>query len=600
MAQTTQTRERGRPLSEQQQQAPREAPRNNVPATTSRPAQQQQAAGGSTRGLSQAERGARAITNLEGVMARFGQDLDTWSRGLYEVGKSTSQVNFFREVLQTAVAEKPDLVFADRRTFFNSAKKCFLDGLLPDGRDAALVVYRTAIKVRDSEGLDTEIKIDAVQYMPMVGGIRRKMLESGLVTSAIAEAVYYNDHFVHVRGLDQTIEHRTPKMGEDRGKLIGAYSIIRLANGEVLLDSMDEKEILKSKAKSKAQGGMLWSEFPHEAFKKTVLRRLSKSAPVNPYLQQLVNREEEPADGEIDESGNMLSPSGPRYDYAAYTPLRSEPEPEPPVETKAKSAQAQQQEQPLDEVTFSIWDLDGVEQIFSDPFKAFDAASAVLQGAVAMGVQSVDGFWESNQDLLDALSLSGSENLSTELASRYADSRDKADAAERKRVADDQQRLKEKAAADQKARDDLHREAAAATAQGQPEQPAGYDERDPPPADGQDARQAQESGSGATTGASSETRTTAAPAAVVEDVRPSKKIAVPLGSDGKPDYRVFAIALLGPKIKATKGSVDLAWLLGDNTEAIEMCRRQGTLEKAHLETLEDTIRAQFAKLPADS
>lgn len=581
MAQTAPTRERGKPLS-QQQTAPREAPRNNVPATRGAP-QQQQAAGGSTRGMSQAQRGANAMQNFADVMARFVQELDAWSRGLYESGRSSAEVQFFKDVLQTAVSEKPELLYADRRTFYNSAKKCFLDGCLPDGRDAALVVYRTKVKVRDSEGIDVEASIDAVQYMPMVQGIRRKMLESGFVTYAFADAVYEKDNFRHVRGLHASIEHETPALGKDRGKLIGCYAIIKLSNGEVLLDSMGEKEVMAAKAQGRAgDSSLLWSKFPWEGYKKTVLRRLAKSAPVSPNIRRLVDREDEPFDGEVDESGKMRS-SAPRFDQPTYTIIPDEPEPEAPLPT------ANGRQQALDQVTFDVTDTDGEVHSFGDPFKAFDAAWNAILAAGDIGVAVLDGFWESNLDLLDALSVSGNDNLGTELAQRYADARDKADArqaaaVEAGRREQEAERLRLEEAAAEEAR-----------ANGQQEQGSG---------EGTGVAPEAEQGNG---GAS------VAPAADEKPFPgdlPSKgqqnpdqprdmpaPIPLPM-KNGKPDYRTFAMALIRPKIRAAKATFELALLLAANEAHLDKCKAPGTLDAADRETLLSDIKGAFEKLTA--
>ena len=52
-------------------------------------------------------------------------------------------VERFKKVLLVAVNMNPALVGADRRSFFNSALKAANDGLLPDGREGALVIYNT-------------------------------------------------------------------------------------------------------------------------------------------------------------------------------------------------------------------------------------------------------------------------------------------------------------------------------------------------------------------------------------------------------------------------------------------------------------------------
>src|SRR5258708_170291 len=75
----------------------------------------------------------------------------------------------FVRVILTGVNKNPSLLYADRASLFSSAMMAAADGLLCDGREAALVIFRT--KKKDAEG---ERWIEAVQYMPMVAGILKK------------------------------------------------------------------------------------------------------------------------------------------------------------------------------------------------------------------------------------------------------------------------------------------------------------------------------------------------------------------------------------------------------------------------------------------
>jgi len=69
---------------------------------------------------------------------------------------------FIRTTL-TAVQMNPDLLQADRRSLLGACMKAAQDGLLLDGREAAPVIFNT----KDGK---------KVQYMPMVGGILKKMI----------------------------------------------------------------------------------------------------------------------------------------------------------------------------------------------------------------------------------------------------------------------------------------------------------------------------------------------------------------------------------------------------------------------------------------
>ena len=76
-------------------------------------------------------------------------------------------VDRFQRVVLTAINTNPDLLSADRRSLFNAAVRAAQDGLMPDGREGALVIFK-----------DKNNKKNAV-WMPMVFGIIKKSRQSG-------------------------------------------------------------------------------------------------------------------------------------------------------------------------------------------------------------------------------------------------------------------------------------------------------------------------------------------------------------------------------------------------------------------------------------
>ena len=95
---------------------------------------------------------------------------------------------FIRTTL-TAVQMQPELLNADRRSLFGAVMKSAQDGLLPDGREAALVIFRSKGGAQ-------------VQYMPMIGGILKKLRNSGELASISAQVVFENDQFDYHLGDD--------------------------------------------------------------------------------------------------------------------------------------------------------------------------------------------------------------------------------------------------------------------------------------------------------------------------------------------------------------------------------------------------------------
>ena len=183
-------------------------------------------------------------------------------------------VERFMRVVMTAVQMNADLLNCDRRSFWNACMKAAQDGLLPDGRDGAIVQYK-----------------DQAQWMPMIGGIRKKVRNSGEIATWDVQAVYENDAFDFELGDDPFIRHK-PKLGE-RGKIIAVYSIAKLKGGEISRDVMSIEEVEKIRALSRSKNGP-WANptFYPEMAKKTVARRHSKVLPMSTDLDDLIRRDD--------------------------------------------------------------------------------------------------------------------------------------------------------------------------------------------------------------------------------------------------------------------------------------------------------------------
>lgn len=215
-------------------------------------------------------------------------------------------VERFKRVLLTALASSPALQRADRRTLFSSMMKCAQDGLLPDGREAALVIFNMKIK----EGKE-EKWIDGVQYMPMIQGIRKKVRNSNEIATWDVKAVYKQDKFIYEEGLNQTLQH-IPYLEGPAGPLVAVYSIARLKSGEVSIDVMPKWQVDKVRGVSKAKDNGPWVSHYDEMAKKTVARRHSKVLPMSTDLDDLIRRDDTLYDMEGASDREVKTGDGPR------------------------------------------------------------------------------------------------------------------------------------------------------------------------------------------------------------------------------------------------------------------------------------------------
>ena len=170
-------------------------------------------------------------------------------------------VDRFVRVTVTALMQTPELAEADRHTFLHSLIKCAQDGLLPDGREAALVIFG-----------------GKVQYLPMVGGIRQKVAEFGWTIRA--RVVFEHDEFHYEYGLDQTLIHRPPPPGTDRGNMVAAYAVASHRDGrkEFVVMTADQIEKVKAVAKTKS----VWNQWPEQMWEKSAAKQLAADLPLDP------------------------------------------------------------------------------------------------------------------------------------------------------------------------------------------------------------------------------------------------------------------------------------------------------------------------------
>ena len=188
--------------------------------------------------------------------------------------KSISPDRFTRCVI-TAIQANPGIVEGDKSSLYSSIVQAAQAGLNLDGKEAALVIFNTKHGDR---------WIKKVQFMPMVGGIIKRLGSAGITVDT--QVVYGNDTFEVEYGDNPRIVHKPPPFGQDRGTMIGAYAICKSRTGEVYREIMDGAQIEAVRSQSRAADSLMWTKFPSEAWRKTVLRRCAKRIPIMDEMAQ--------------------------------------------------------------------------------------------------------------------------------------------------------------------------------------------------------------------------------------------------------------------------------------------------------------------------
>lgn len=189
----------------------------------------------------------------------------------------------FQRVAATALARTPMLqecMESNPKAVLLALTDCAADGLMPNGKEAALVPFND----RKNNRID-------LTYIPMISGVLKRMRNSGEVTSISAEIVHENDVFEFIRGDEECLTHK-PNWQSDRGEPVAAYAIIRMASGEIYREVMAKAQIMAVKNASRAKGGPWSGPFELEMWRKTVLKRAAKYCPLSDErVQTMLDRD---------------------------------------------------------------------------------------------------------------------------------------------------------------------------------------------------------------------------------------------------------------------------------------------------------------------
>ncbi|WP_371433023.1 recombinase RecT [Novosphingobium sp.] len=221
----------------------------------------------------------------------------------------------FQRVVATAALQNPQLLECDRQSLLLASMKLAQDGLLPDGREAALVPFK--VNVKNGPGPKDWGSKWQVQPMPMVYGLRKKILQSGDVLSIETGVVYLADlesgHFLYEVGMEPPIRYRPnlllPIEDTTDDKIVAAYSIAKIKNEaggqpywsvEVMrraeIDKVRQASQTGATGKTTREGKAIppkgpWVDWFGEMARKTVLRRHAKVLPMSGDILETFERD---------------------------------------------------------------------------------------------------------------------------------------------------------------------------------------------------------------------------------------------------------------------------------------------------------------------
>lgn len=166
----------------------------------------------------------------------------------------------FADCAREAMFRVPNLQNANKNSLIAAMRQCCMDGLLPDGRQAAMFV--------DKKGL--------VRYYPMKDGYKA-ILWRAVKASIKSGVIYEKDKFTVTKdGIgDDNIKIESSPFDTDRGKLIGAWCVIKVPNQPATLFTMNVEAINKIRniSPNKNNDFNVWKDWPDEMSEKSVIKK---------------------------------------------------------------------------------------------------------------------------------------------------------------------------------------------------------------------------------------------------------------------------------------------------------------------------------------
>lgn len=254
------------------------------------------------------------------LASAFKADLETITPYMESLLPYKGGVQKFKQMTHLAVMRNPNLLTCNRKSFLLALLWCAYKDLEPGVEDGVWLI---------------PFKGNVVP-IPAYKGLIKKAVETESVTDVQPYGIYANDDFEYTLGVDPHLLHQPPKLGMDRGKLIGAYVVITKPDGSKRFHVMDRPSIEKIRnagAAWKAKSGEgPWHDWEDAMFLKTIVKQGLKYLPVKPAFRDLLSD-----DGRIDAGESvaaLLRESGEDFpEELTLDVADSLPEPEPDPNT---------------------------------------------------------------------------------------------------------------------------------------------------------------------------------------------------------------------------------------------------------------------------
>lgn len=224
-------------------------------------------------------------------LERLKHSLETRSEEIQLALPEGDAARFIR-VAVTTIMQKPELMAKDQQSLVLSLMSAAQLGLSVDPLlgEAHLVPFK-----------------DKVQMIPGYKGFVRLIRRSGKVSNFHADVVRESDTFEYYHGTNNFLQHRPTDFDpKTRGDIIGAYAVVNYQGGGCDFEVMPIIDIIGIRDRSQGYrsavqrgGSNPWMTDFAEMAKKTVIRRLAKTADWSIEVQLATFMDEAPDAGKV-------------------------------------------------------------------------------------------------------------------------------------------------------------------------------------------------------------------------------------------------------------------------------------------------------------
>jgi recombination protein RecT len=197
-----------------------------------------------------AQQGGTAVARREtSDVGQFKRQLEARARDIQMALPAHISQDKFQRTILTAVAQNPDLLKADRDSLVLACYKAAQDGLLPDGREAALVTFNTRFKDATTASGRARSSSSTPRWST---GLRKKVLQSGEIVDLFASVVFKQEieagRFIYEEGTERMLRHKPilePDFSPTDDDIAIAYSVATFKDGSKSFEVMFRRDINK-------------------------------------------------------------------------------------------------------------------------------------------------------------------------------------------------------------------------------------------------------------------------------------------------------------------------------------------------------------------